>query len=59
MEILKRVWVDCYSQDAILVTNGQNSPRNEGRCTTMPADLEIITDMINPAAEAALKNPPT
>lgn len=24
----------------------------------MPADLEIITDMVDPAAEPALKNPP-
>jgi len=58
-EVLKQVWIDCYSQDAILITNGQNPPRNERRCPTTPADLEIIADMVDPAIESALKNPST
>ena len=59
MEVQERVWIDCYSQDAILVTSRQDSPGNKRRCPAMPADLKIIADMVDPATEPALKDPPT
>lgn len=56
-EALKGVWADRYPERTTAIVDRPYAPRDRGSAATGPADLEIVTDPLDPALEMALVNP--